>query len=93
MIQQLKSAMETHGAAMGIFVTLEEPTGPMKTEAVAAGVYHSELSGKDYPRIQILTIKELLEDGRKPQLPILVMAQYQKAQKVGTQPEQWEMFG
>jgi site-specific DNA-methyltransferase (adenine-specific) len=30
MIQQLKGAMETHSAAMGLFITLDEPTGPMK---------------------------------------------------------------
>ena len=93
MIQQLKGAMDTHSAAMAIFVTLEEPTGPMKTEAAVAGFYHSELSGKDYPRIQILTIKELLEDGKRPLLPVLVLPQYQKAQKIGKSIDQQEMFG
>jgi len=94
MIQQLKGAMETHAAAMGLFVTLEEPTGPMKQEAAIAGTYHSEVSGKDYPRLQILTIRELLEEHRKPDLPLLVLPTYQKAERVEKKAaEQRELFG
>jgi hypothetical protein len=40
----------------------------MKTEAVKAGYYETEF-GK-YPKIQILTIKELFED-RKPAIPLV----------------------
>ena len=45
---------------MGLFITLEEPTGPMRTEAVSAGFYHSDLWQKDYPKIQLRTVVELL---------------------------------
>lgn len=94
MIQQLKGAMETHGAAMGLFITLEEPTGPMKQEAAVAGTYHSEVSGKDYPRLQILTIRELLEEHAKPQLPLLVLPTYQQAEKVEQESRgQEKLFG
>jgi hypothetical protein len=93
MVQQLKGAMETHGAAMGLFVTLDEPKGPMKQEAAIAGTYHSELSGKDYPRLQILTIRELLEEHRKPDLPLLVLSACQKAVRVAVDPDQTELFG
>ncbi len=46
--------------AIGVFITLEPPTGPMKVEAVDAGFYHSPIWTKDYPKIQILTVEELL---------------------------------
>jgi len=46
--------------ALGIFITLEPPTGPMQTEAISAGFYHSPGWNKDYPKMQILTIEELL---------------------------------
>jgi hypothetical protein len=46
--------------AIGVFITLEEPTKPMRDEAVSAAFYHSPGWGQDYPRIQILTIEELL---------------------------------
>ena len=36
----------------------------MKLEADCAGVFHSEAWNRDYPRLQLLSIKELL-DGRK----------------------------
>lgn len=35
-----------------------------------------------YERIQILSIKDLLEDGRKPNLPPFVLPTYQQAQRV-----------
>jgi len=57
-IRELK-AVAAHDA-LGIFITLEPPTGPMQTEAVSAGFYHSPGWNKDYPKIQILTIEELL---------------------------------
>ena len=46
--------------AIGVLITLEPPTGPMKVEAVDAGYYHSPIWDKNYPKIQILTIDELL---------------------------------
>jgi len=94
MVQGLKGAMETSGAAMGLFLTLEESTAPMRQEAAEAGYYHSDLSGKDYPRLQILTVRELLEEGRKPSLPLLVLSAYQRAERVGRKAvEQSELFG
>jgi site-specific DNA-methyltransferase (adenine-specific) len=55
-------------AAMGVFITLEEPSRDMKTEAVSAGFYYSLGWGQDYPRIQILTIEELLH-GAQVKMP------------------------
>jgi site-specific DNA-methyltransferase (adenine-specific) len=40
----------------------------MRTEALEAGFYHSDLMQRDYPRIQILTIGELLR-GKDPAMP------------------------
>lgn len=93
-VQQLKGALDTHKAAIGLFVTLDEPTGPMRQEAATAGFYHSELTGRDYPRIQILTIRELLEEGRKPDLPLFVASPYQRAERIGEQVDQQRLeFG
>jgi DNA modification methylase len=68
MIQNLGHVMDREKAEIGIFLTLHEPTAPMEKEAVIKGLYQSPL-GKDYPRIQILTIKQLLEEGKKPSIP------------------------
>ena len=51
---------------MGLFVTLAEPTAPMKTEAASAGVLDTPF-GK-FARLQILTIEDLFA-GKKPTMP------------------------
>jgi site-specific DNA-methyltransferase (adenine-specific) len=40
----------------------------MKTEAASAGFYHSVGWGKDYPRLQILSIADLLQ-GAEVKMP------------------------
>lgn len=86
-LRDLHGTMEREGAPLGLFVTLEEPSEPMRVEAATAGVFRAELSGRDYPRIQIMTIKELLE-GKRPLLPLLVMPTYQQAERVQEAPGQ-----
>lgn len=53
---------------MGVFITLEPPTSEMKTEAVSAGFYQAQGWGRKFPKIQILTIVELLR-GADVQMP------------------------
>ncbi len=92
--QAVKGDMASPGAAMGLVVGRDEPTAGMKAEAAAAGVYYSEVSGKDYPAIQLLTIRELLEEGRRPQLPLLILPAYQRAERVRARAaEQTALFG
>jgi site-specific DNA-methyltransferase (adenine-specific) len=94
MVRDLKGVLEREKAEIGLFITLEEPTAPMRQEAASAGLYHSELSGCDYPRIQLLTIRELLEGLRRPELPRLVLPAYQQAERVEKKAaEQAELFG
>lgn len=59
-VRDLKGTMEREKAELGAFITLEPSTPEMRTEAAAAGFYHSEIMNRDYPRIQILTIEQLL---------------------------------
>ena len=69
MIATLKGDMERENAAIGIFITLEEPSNPMQQEAIAAGFYEPEgLPGNQYPKVQIFTIEQLL-DGAQAQYP------------------------
>ena len=67
-IRELGQVLDRENAEIGIFITLQEPTRDMVTEAVSKGFYRSQILGKDYPRIQILTIEDLLK-GTKPQIP------------------------
>ena len=60
-IRDLKGTLDREKAALGVLVTLEPPTKEMAIEAVSAGHYHSPGWNQDYPRLQILTIEELLK--------------------------------
>lgn len=72
-IRDLAGTVQREDAAIGVFITLEPATRDMTTEAAAAGVYRSPGWGKDYPRVQILTIEELLR-GADVKMPPASMA-------------------
>lgn len=67
MIRDLKGVIEREKAAVGLFITLAPPTKPMIAEAASAGHYQSPHHG-DFPKLQILTIEDLL-DGKKAHFP------------------------
>jgi len=67
-IRDLRGVLDREESAIGVFITLEEPSRDMTTEAVSSGYYHSQTWGKDYPRIQILTVDELL-NGKEIEMP------------------------
>ncbi len=61
MIATLKGDMEREQATLGVFITLQPPTEPMRQEALSAGIYTPEhFPDHQYPRLQILTIDQLL---------------------------------
>jgi site-specific DNA-methyltransferase (adenine-specific) len=68
-IRDLVGTVERETAAMGVFITLEEPSRDMVTEAVTAGHYHSPGWNKDYPRLQILTVADLLKGQARVEMP------------------------
>ena len=89
LIRDLRGTVEREDAAIGVFITLEPATKDMEKEAIAAGYYTSELWQKDYQRIQILTIAQLLA-GAEIQMPA-AHGTFKQAQRVrkseGAQPE------
>ena len=80
LIRDLKGTVDREKAALGLFITLEDPTRDMRTEAVSAGFYHSEVWQRDYPKIQIRTIEDLLTGNTFDIPPHPSM--YQAAQRV-----------
>ena len=60
LIREFRGTMERRKSAIGVFITLEPPTRDMEAEAAAAGYYESEHFGK-FPRVQILSIEQLLK--------------------------------
>jgi len=92
-IRDLKGVLDREKAAIGVLISMQEPPGPMKTEAVTAGFYESALWGKKYPKVQLFTVAELLA-GKKIEMPPIrqVGATFKKAPKVTKQQvEQQEL--
>lgn len=79
-IRDLRGVIEREKAQIGVFITFQEPTQGMRTEAVSAGFYRSPGWNKDYSRMQILTIRELLE-GKEIDYPPKTSITFKKAKK------------
>jgi site-specific DNA-methyltransferase (adenine-specific) len=83
MIRDLHSAMEREKAPIGVFITAALPTRPMETEAAAVGRFQSEVTGRSYARLQIITLAELFQ-GKKPDIPFVDAASVKRAKREET---------
>ena len=81
-VRDLRGTVEREGAALGIFITLEPPSREMEKEAAAAGFYHSPLTRRDYPKLQIVTIEQLL-NGQEIKVPV-TRGTFKQAERVKT---------
>jgi len=82
MIRDLKGVIQREKAPIAVFMTLVPATKPMLAEAASAGFY--TLEGRQYPRLQIITIEEALK-GKKPAIPLVDLgAAFKKAAKEPT---------
>jgi len=81
-ISELVGTINRESAEIGVFLTLEEPTREMRTEAAAAGFYHSPGWNQNYPRIQILTVKGLLDGTARLEVPPAEFVTFKQAQQV-----------
>jgi DNA modification methylase len=92
-VRDLRGVVEREKAAIGVLITMQDHTGPMHDEAVTAGLYESATWGRRYPKIQLLTVADLLA-GKQIEMPPVkqVGATFKKAPRAaapaaGTQAE------
>lgn len=93
-MREFKTVIANAKAEMGTFITLSHPTGPMVKEALAAGYYETPniIGAVKCPKVQILTIEELL-GGKKLQYPIHEDMTFKKAERAAEeQGKQDELF-
>ena len=62
-VRDLRGVIEREGAEIGVLLSLQDPTQPMRAEAASAGFYESPW-GTRHPRLQLLTIPDLLSGMR-----------------------------
>jgi hypothetical protein len=60
-VRDLRGVLDREKAAMGVLISLQPSTGPMEAEAVSAGFYTHKMNEQQYPRLQLRTVKELME--------------------------------
>jgi hypothetical protein len=60
-VRDLVGVLTRERAAIGILISLQPPTGPMETEAASAGFYEHKTNKQKFPRLQLRTVKELME--------------------------------
>ena len=84
-IRDLVGVVHREKAEIGAFLSLEPPTSPMRREAASAGFYKSPW-GK-HPRIQLLTIEDLL-GGKSIDYPQATDVTFKKAQRVRSDPSE-----
>lgn len=66
-VRDLRGTIEREGAEIGVLISIAEPTKSMREDAAAAGFYASPM-GTKHPRLQLLTVRQLL-DGKTIDMP------------------------
>ena len=68
-VATLRGDMEREKAALAVLITLEKPSHAMIEEAKAAGTYYHEMMNRSYDKIQVVTIKEIVEQDKRLDVP------------------------
>jgi site-specific DNA-methyltransferase (adenine-specific) len=58
-VRDLRGVLDREKAEIGVLITMEQPSQPMRSEAASAGFYKAPW-GNEYSRIQLLTVADLL---------------------------------
>lgn len=69
-IRDLRGVMERENSQMAGFLSLQEPTKAMRSEAATAGMY--TYGGVQYPRLQLLTVSDILVSKREFNMPMRI---------------------
>lgn len=68
MVRDLVGTVESQKAEMGVLVLMQPPTAGMLEAANHSGSYTWPVNGQSFPRVQIITVPELL-NFRRPKMP------------------------
>jgi site-specific DNA-methyltransferase (adenine-specific) len=80
-VRDLRGTLERQRAPFALLITLEPPTEGMQQEAADAGFYQVPATGEEIPRLQILTVRELLQ-GKRPKVPTTQVSPMPRAPRI-----------
>jgi DNA modification methylase len=89
-VRDLRGVLDREKAEIGVLISMEPATKPMLKEAAEAGFYKSPHLEEKFPRLQILTIEQLLR-GELMKYPRWVDATFKKAPRVREAAETIEL--
>ncbi len=79
-VRDLRGVIDRENAEIGALISMEPPTKPMLKEAAEAGFYQPPGLIDKFPRLQILSIAELLA-GKQVEYPRLLDVTFRRAPK------------
>ncbi|MCA1606564.1 MAG: restriction endonuclease, partial [Acidobacteria bacterium] len=86
-VRDLLGTVQSQNAAMGIFVCMQKPTKGMIDAANHSGGYRYPVNGQQFPKVQIITVEELLS-GKQPAMPTTLLPYFQAQRRYDTEAEQ-----
>jgi DNA modification methylase len=85
MVNEINGTVAREQAEMGILITLTEPTPGMRRTAELSGSYTATLTGQTYPKIQIVSVRDLMT-GNGPNMPTAILPYLKAPQSRRTAP-------
>jgi len=67
-VRDLLGTVQTQKAQMGVLITMAEPTRGILDALNHAGTYELPVNNQRFPKVQVITVAELLH-GKRPQMP------------------------
>lgn len=86
-VRDLVGTVESQKAQMGILITMAEPSPGVLDAVDHGGTYTWPINGQVFPRVQAITVRELLAK-KRPQMPLLELV-YGQAPKAA--PDTYQM--
>lgn len=91
MVRDLAGTLSAEKAEMGVLITMVDPTPKMVEAAHHTGSYTWPVDGRDYPKVQTVTVEQLLAGHRLEMPPPL--SPYSLAQRHVPQVDQLSLGG
>lgn len=94
-VRDLRGVLDREKAAIGVLISLQTPTGPMETESASAGFYEHKTNQQKYPRLQLRTVKELMEGKgiERPTSAAAIEETFKKAPKAKARSHEQSALG
>jgi hypothetical protein len=85
-VRDLIGTVQTQRAEMGVLISMAEPTRGVLDAINHGGTYTLPANGQTYPKLQIVTVAQLLR-GERPKMPATILP-YIATGRATAQPQQ-----